>query len=156
MEAVAASVIAVLGTLLGAGVTHVFQRRAMHRTERFTRDEKLRQERLDAYSGYAGALVDYRRSLMERWLERHEAVPFDDDEPALRARSYALRTRAEEALFRLQMITDDEELIRCSRDVLRCVGEIHKARDRAEWDIRRTSAKTAIHDFVAAARRSLS
>lgn len=155
MQGMGASIIAVVGTLLGSGVTYTFQQRAARRSERFTRDEKLRQERLDAYSSFAGKLVDYRRSLMERWLQQHGEVAFDNDEPAMRARSYELRTAAEEALFRLQMLTDDEQLVRHSQEVLDCVGEIFKATDRADWDVRRTAAKEAIHGFVAAAKHTL-
>ncbi|MGW1197920.1 hypothetical protein ACWD4B_19085 [Streptomyces sp. NPDC002536] len=150
-----ASIIAVVGTLLGSGVTYTFQQRAARRNEQFTRDEKLRQERLDAYSSFAGKLVDYRRSLMERWLQQHGEMVFDNDEPALRKHSYELRTAAEEALFRLQMLTDDEQLVRRSQEVLDCVGEIFKATDRADWDVKRTAAKAAIHGFVAVAKHTL-
>ncbi|WP_269855624.1 hypothetical protein [Streptomyces sp. RPT161] len=68
MGAVLPSVIAVLGTLLGSTVTHAFQRRTAERAARLTRDEKLRQERIDAYCGYAGALLEYRRVLVQRWF----------------------------------------------------------------------------------------
>ncbi|MFJ3310885.1 hypothetical protein ACIPSA_49725 [Streptomyces sp. NPDC086549] len=57
MESIIASAIAVLGTLLGSGITLAFQQRTTDRSHQFTRREKLRQERLDAYSAYAGALV---------------------------------------------------------------------------------------------------
>ncbi|MFE0930627.1 hypothetical protein ACFW4O_30810 [Streptomyces mutabilis] len=65
MEAVAASVIAVLGTLLGSGLTYLFQRQTMNRSEQFTRNERLRQERIAAYSAFAGALANYRRGQMD-------------------------------------------------------------------------------------------
>ncbi|MEU2755335.1 hypothetical protein [Streptomyces albidoflavus] len=61
MESVIASAIASLGTPLGSVATLAIQRGTAERGHRFTRDEKLRQERLDAYVAYAGALVDYRR-----------------------------------------------------------------------------------------------
>lgn len=57
VEAVVASGIAVLGTLLGSGLTLAFQRRTTENSHKFTRSESLRQERLDAYCVYAGALL---------------------------------------------------------------------------------------------------
>ncbi|MGW4981871.1 hypothetical protein [Streptomyces mirabilis] len=41
------------------------------------RHEKLRQERLDAYSTYAGMLINYRRRLVHLWF--HEMLT--DDAP---------------------------------------------------------------------------
>ncbi|MFC7841047.1 hypothetical protein [Streptomyces sp. NPDC057382] len=58
METIIASGIAVLGTLLGSGVSLAFQQRTVVRSHQFTRREKLRQDRLEAYSAYAGALVN--------------------------------------------------------------------------------------------------
>ncbi len=54
MQGLLASVIAVVGMLLGSTVTFVFQRVNAGRVERFARDERLRQERIAAYSGFAG------------------------------------------------------------------------------------------------------
>ncbi|MDN3023318.1 hypothetical protein [Streptomyces sp. S.PB5] len=99
----AASVIAVLGTLLGVGLTHGFQQRSVARQERFARDEQRRQERLEAYSVYAGALVNYRRAVVHRWFAEHEPDREDEVQPA-RLRAYELRSVAQEALFRLQML----------------------------------------------------
>lgn len=72
METIIASGIAVLGTLLGSGITLAFQQRTTDMSQQFTRREKLRQERLDAYSTYAGALVNYRRCLVHLWFCEHE------------------------------------------------------------------------------------
>lgn len=109
MESVIASAIAVLGTLLGSVATLAIQRGTAERGHRFTRDEKLRQERLDAYVTYAGALVDYRRCLIHLWFCLHESPPPENPDE-VRIRSYDLRTRAQESLFRVQMLTADEAL----------------------------------------------
>ncbi|AZM57708.1 hypothetical protein DMA15_15940 [Streptomyces sp. WAC 01529] len=151
MEAVAASVIAVLGTLLGAGVTHSFQRRAIERTEEFTRGEKLRQERIDAYCAYAGALVNYRRTLIDRWFSRHENRTEDGEEA--RFRSYETRSEAQEALFRVQLLTDDDELVRLAWETLDDVSEVHRTDDRDDLAERRRISRDAINTFVATAKR---
>ncbi|MFD8740939.1 hypothetical protein ACFV06_39360 [Streptomyces sp. NPDC059618] len=46
METIIASAIAVLGTLLGSGLTLAFQHRTTDKGHQFTRHERLRQERL--------------------------------------------------------------------------------------------------------------
>jgi hypothetical protein len=155
VEAVIASAIAVLGTLLGSGLTHAFQRRATESTHRFTRDERLRQERLDAYCSYAGVLVDYRRSLVHLWFCRNE-VPPPEDESQVRIRSYDLRARAQEALFRVQMLTDDAALSRTAADTLAEVTALGKTQSRDELDERRRQTKDAIDALVSRAKDHIS
>ncbi|ARZ65761.1 hypothetical protein SMD11_0094 [Streptomyces albireticuli] len=152
MEAVAASVIAVLGTLLGAGITHAFQQRATARGERSARQERLRQERFDAYCSYAGALVNYRRSLIHRWHCEHEDPPPDDVAEA-RRRSYELRSEAQEALFRVQMLTDDEALTALAWRAFERVGKLHQIDSREELEGRRQEARELIEELVNAARQ---
>ncbi|MFF8645179.1 hypothetical protein [Streptomyces sp. NPDC015345] len=143
-----------LGTLLGAGITHSFQRRAIERTEEFTRGEKLRQERIDAYSAYAGALVNYRRTLIDRWFSRHEnRTPAGQDSEESRFRSYEMRSQAQEALFRVQLLTSDEALVRQAWEALDTVAEVHRTDDRDDLAERRRASRDAINSFVAAARR---
>jgi hypothetical protein len=155
VEAVIASAIAVLGTLLGSGLTHSFQRRTTESTHRFTRDERLRQERLDAYCSYAGVLVDYRRSLVHLWFCRHE-VPPPEDESQVRIRSYDLRARAQEALFRVQMLTDDAALSRTAADTLAEVTALGKTQSRDELYERRRQTKDAIDALVSRAKDHIS
>ncbi|WP_409237721.1 hypothetical protein [Streptomyces sp. PA5.6] len=140
-----------LGTLLGAGLTHSFQRRAIERTERFTRGEKLRQERIDAYCAYAGALVNYRRILVDRWFSRAENRQEEIEE--LRFRSYEMRSDAQEALFRVQLLTNDEELVRLAWETLDHVADVRRADDRDSLAERRRVSREAINDFVATAKR---
>ncbi|MEU7584533.1 hypothetical protein AB0B50_43935 [Streptomyces sp. NPDC041068] len=140
-----------LGTLLGAGVTHAFQRKSIERTEEFTRGEKLRQERIDAYCAYAGALVNYRRVLVDRWFSRAENRTEESEES--RFRSYELRSEAQEALFRVQLLTNDEELVRLAAETLDQVADVHRTDDRGVLGERRRISRDAINSFVAAAKR---
>lgn len=139
-----------VGTLLGAGVTHAFQRRSIERTEQFTRAEKLRQERIDAYCAYAGALVNYRRILVDRWFSRTQNR---EESEETRFRSYELRSEAQEALFRVQLLTGDDELVRLAAETLDQVADVHRTDDRAELGERRRVSRDAINSFVAAAKR---
>lgn len=154
MESIIASAIAVLGTLLGSGLTLAFQQRTTDRSHQFTRREKLRQERLDAYSAYAGALVNYRRCLVHLWFCEHEQPPPEDPD-AVRIRAYDLRSSAQEALFRVQMLTDDDWLSRTAEDVLADVTALTKVEARAELDELRARTRDGISRLVGSAKQHL-
>ncbi|MGW7022292.1 hypothetical protein ACWGGS_23535 [Streptomyces decoyicus] len=153
MEAVVASVVAVIGTLLGSGITHFFQSRAAGRSEQFARAERLRQERIDAYCAYAGALLDYRRVLVHRWFVLHEEGRCDEDSPELREEVYKTRYTAQEAMFRAQMVTDDAEILERSEQVMSTTTELHWARDQEALTALRTTTRQGIRDFIAATAR---
>jgi hypothetical protein len=70
MVVVWASVIAVLGTLGGATASYLFQGKISERNESKARDERLRQERLAAYSSFAGAVMDLRGIQYDRGYSR--------------------------------------------------------------------------------------
>lgn len=72
MTVVLASVIAVLGTLGGATASYLFQGKISERNESKARDERLRQERLAAYSSFAGAVMDLRGIQYDRGLQPHD------------------------------------------------------------------------------------
>jgi hypothetical protein len=89
VETIIARAIAVLGTLLGSGLTLAFQQRTTDKGHQSTRHERLRQERLDAYSACAGALINYRRCLVQLWFCEHEQPPHEDP-GVVRVRAYDL------------------------------------------------------------------
>lgn len=153
MEAVVASVVAVIGTLLGSGITHFFQNRAAERSEQFARAERLRQERIDAYCAYAGALLDYRRVLVHRWFVLHEEGRCDEDSPELREEVYKTRYTAQEAMFRAQMVTDDAEILERSEQVMSATTELHWAGDQEALTALRATTRQGIRDFIAATSR---
>ncbi|MGA5207242.1 hypothetical protein [Streptomyces variegatus] len=154
METIIASGIAVLGTLLGSGITLAFQQRTADRSHEFTRQEKLRQERLDAYSAYAGTLVNYRRCLVHLYFCEHEQPPPEDPD-TVRIRAYDLRSNAQEALFRVQMLTEDEPLSQAAEDVLTNVTALSKTDSRTELDDARARTRDDIGRLVRAAKQHL-
>ncbi|MFJ4629269.1 hypothetical protein [Streptomyces sp. NPDC088847] len=154
METIIASGIAVLGTLLGSGITLAFQQRTTDRSHEFARREKLRQERLDAYSVYAGALLDYRRCLVHLWFCEHEQPP-PEDADAVRIRAYDLRSHAQEALFRVQMLTNDEAMSTTAEEVLADITVLPKADNRVELDALRVRTRDAISRLVGQGKQHL-
>ncbi|MYT70787.1 MULTISPECIES: hypothetical protein [unclassified Streptomyces] len=153
MVVVVTSVIAVLGTLLGASLSHLLQSRTTARSERFARGERLRQERIDAYCTFGGALANYRRGQMDYWYPRHDGRT---DDPAdlheLRREAQRLRAGAMEAMFRVELLTDAPALPALARRAMDAVDRIPRAGDRDELEIARNASRTLIHEFIAASR----
>ncbi|UGY92034.1 hypothetical protein [Streptomyces gobiensis] len=149
MEAIAAALIAVTGTLMGSAVTYVFQRRVTERGEELARRERRRHERIDAYAAYAGAVHNYRRMEIHRWFVKNGRLESEDFDAVTRE-VFELRSDAMEALFRLQLLTDDPAVRERANAAMDAVGELHDVcLNRAELDTRRDSSRAAIQDFIA-------
>ncbi|OEJ27397.1 hypothetical protein AR457_25995 [Streptomyces agglomeratus] len=148
------ALIAVIGTLLGSVATHLFQRQAADRTAALARAEQLRQERISAYSAFAGALVDYRRAQNDRWHRKAEA-PDSADAKNSRLDSYPLRSSARQALIRVQLVCADREAVRLAQDALEFTHSMHGAADEPERARRSEQAKEALDGFIDAAAPSV-
>ncbi|WP_340560655.1 hypothetical protein [Streptomyces sp. GSL17-111] len=150
MQALTA-VIAVLGTLLGSSVTYVFQRRIAERTRQLDDQARGRQERLDAFASYAGALHNYRRMTVHRWLVANER-PDTEDVNAITREIYEVRADAVEAGFRVQLLTDEPGVRERATAALRSITDLHDmCQTRDELDVHRAASRTAIQDFITAA-----
>ncbi|WP_405556511.1 hypothetical protein OHV08_22060 [Streptomyces canus] len=154
MATIIASAIAVLGTLLGAGVTLAFQQRATDRSHQFTLGERRRQERLDAYSAYGSMLINLRRCLIHLWFCEHEPPPSEDPE-AVRNRGFALRSSAQEALFKVHMLTDDEMLSHAADSVLDEVNALARADSKAQLEDGRARTRAEIRRLIRSAKQHL-
>jgi hypothetical protein len=152
MAAVLASIIAVLGTLAGATVGYVFQRRISDRNEVIVRDERLRQERLVACSAFAGAVMDLRRAQYDRWYRRQEHPQQRDPDDA-RTESYRLRSIAWSAFYRFRLTTADNELTKLGWSAVEEAAHVANATDEADLRERGERARALLEDFVTVAAR---
>lgn len=151
MEAIAAAV-AVLGTLLGALVQRRFQRQSAIETNELARLESLRQERLAASAEYAEALAKYRCAQIDRWYARDQAgsTPPENEHEVHRQRDLT-----QGALFRLQLVSDSEELASLADSVFLAMNAFKAASSRDEVEMVRDSTHAMIREFVRAAGRQL-
>ncbi|MFE9337673.1 pRL2-23 [Streptomyces sp. NPDC007063] len=111
MNAVWASVVAVVGTLLGALTTGLLQRWVTSRAERAAHLQRLQE----AATGLADALTDYRGRLYweTRLASRAGATP--EQEEATHE-SWAARSRVNYAINRLLLATQDERILRLATE----------------------------------------
>lgn len=138
---------AVAGTLLGSFLTFLFQRRTVDRAEAFSWRRLTREERLTAYSGFAEAVVAYRRAQYDPFHRRTE----DRDSQALvdaKTESYYRRMIAQQALFRVQLVTDDRGLVQLAEGALEATRLMAEATDRPSLESGVERAKQALNDFV--------
>ncbi|MCF4119703.1 hypothetical protein L1785_21085 [Antribacter sp. KLBMP9083] len=154
MELIATSVVAVLGTLLGAAFTHAFQRRAVKEANDLARGEKLRQERVEAYSSFGGALANYRRSQLDRWYTTHRDAA-DPDLDQLQREARRRRDAALEALFRVQLLTDAPEVVTAGFEAFDAMDLFARARSREEVEKARDTTRALMHTFVQVAKQQL-
>lgn len=152
MEAVLASVVAVVGTLMGAWVTYSFQRRAAEQAEQAQNRERLRQEQLAALSGFIGILMEYRKNLYFRWRLKEEEAP-EEQRAQERAETYRLRSEAEHALARARLVTDDVALMRLASQALRAPSSLRHAVDRDDLIARKDEVERVHDEFVEAVAR---
>ncbi|MFH9735399.1 hypothetical protein [Streptomyces sp. NPDC017260] len=150
MEAIWTSVVAVGGTLMGAVITHLFQRLASERSELFARSEALRQERIATYSSFAAAAEDYRHGQADRWYRKQQGP---DGEAFVTARDEAhrLRTATRQVLYRVKLLTDDQGVILAAEQAYQRTRDVSTAGDQVERDALDARARQAIETFVAQA-----
>ena len=148
VDALFASMIAVAGTLLGSTTTYLFQRLTASRAEGFARNERLRQERLTAYSAFGGAITDLLRGVIAVWLRQHrdaEAIF------TLRADANRLGATAHHALFRVQLVAGDAALVTRADAAFEPIDAIFGAADLPELREYENRCQEAVKAFIATA-----
>ncbi|MEV0227216.1 hypothetical protein [Streptomyces sp. NPDC050704] len=150
MEVVLASLIAVAGTLLGSIITFIFQRRSSVQAEAFARSLQLRQERLTAYSAYAGAVTALKQGIVALWFHQQE----DADSPETR-RAFTecdqLGAATENARFRVRLLAEDAMLVTLAASAFDAIGPIRRASTRTELTEREQELQDALNAFITAA-----
>jgi hypothetical protein len=152
MEAWLTSVIAVAGTLLGATTTHLFQRSHAARAEKFARAERLRRERIEAYSAFAQTVTELRRGVISLWFHRRREQ--DSSDPTLRA-SYTeadrLGAAAAHAQFRVQLVADDPDIVELANVAFAPITALSEASDRMALAAAEDESERSLQVFVKAA-----
>ncbi|MEV0252380.1 hypothetical protein AB0H76_37730 [Nocardia sp. NPDC050712] len=146
MSTILPALIAVAGTLLGAGATFFFQRSTAERAATLGFAERLRQDRLNAYNAFADAAAEYRGAEFDRWFRIQE-----NDSAAVRAAlqaAHAKRTVARSALLRIALLTDDSRLRELGQEIIELSRLISRAADATERDSKGDRARELLDAFV--------
>jgi hypothetical protein len=131
----------------------VFQRSQAERAERFARDERLRQERMAAYSAFAGAVTELRRGVISLWFIRLRTSDDRADPELLGAytESDRLGAAAAHARFRVQLLANEADLLALADAVFPPITAIRNAVDRAELARHEDRSEENLKVFIEAA-----
>ncbi|MCW3818145.1 hypothetical protein ONA91_27215 [Micromonospora sp. DR5-3] len=150
MQPVWTSVIAVLGTLAGAIVSHGLAQRGADRRHAQARTEQLRQEQLVACRDVAAAATELRRSGNDLWHRREERRK--DKTIAAADDFYAHRTALWRTYYHLRLLLDDVRLTAAAGEIIEGTSAIPDADSHEELRRHRDAVSALIEDFVAAGR----
>ncbi|WP_395968987.1 hypothetical protein [Actinomadura sp. 6N118] len=131
--------IGVLGTLAGVSLTYWFQRKGQH-------TERLRQERMLRYGDFAVAIMEYRRTQMDRWRDW-------GDETGERSQErfhdlFRTRSAAWGAYYRVRLISDSPPVVTSAKEALDLVTAIKQVRDAAELEALSERCREAVAHFT--------
>ncbi|WHT22674.1 hypothetical protein N8J89_16890 [Crossiella sp. CA-258035] len=147
MNSVLTSLIAVGGTLAGASLTYLFGRLAARRAEWVAREERLRQDRIAAYATFVGAVTELRQALISLWfLKRGE--PADPEVRAAYTEADQRGAAARHARFRVQLLTDDPELLQLADAVFKPVDVLADAANRGELAVLEERSEEVLAAFI--------
>ncbi|MFF3959802.1 protein kilB [Streptomyces sp. NPDC001890] len=140
------TLIAVLGTLAGVGITSAYQAR----TARTARADARRAEGLTAITALVEALSDHRRTM---WL-REDLRLSGEDWAAARTESHATRSAITAPLLRVQLLLPD--VADAAREAAAATYALRDAQNRDMLRYHREAAILTTDALVAAAGRQIS
>lgn len=147
--------IAVVGTLGGATASYLFQGKISERSQSTARGEQLRQERLAAYSSFAGAVMDLRRTQYDRGYSRMTQNGPQLDRSDIIAESSRLRSVTWTAFYRFKLTSPDAELTEFARGAVEDAFDVADASDKADLKARSEQARARIDAFISTAAKQL-
>lgn len=143
------SVVAVIGTLAGSALTFLFTQLSARRAERVARAERLRQERIAAYTAFAGALADLRRAVISLWFAR-QREPDGPDTRTAQTEADQRGAEADRARFAVRLLTDDQDVHRLADAAFDPIDAIGTAGDRAELRVHEDRSQAVLTEFIQA------
>ena len=144
------TVIAVVGTLLGAVVAGLIQHRTARTTRSEARDDHRRDRELEAVTAFASAVAGHRRAMAVREGLRLSGA---DPEAIAEARAKSHATRSDIEAPKVQVSILVPSLAAAAEEAPRAAIALRGAADQQLLDTLRENAVTAADRFVAASAR---
>jgi hypothetical protein len=154
MQAVFVALIAILGTLGGAVVSGLLQQKNATRSADTARSEQRRQERLTAYVEFGQTLSQLRGAGITRWNTRAELGREDSKYGEAKAEEYRARQVARGALIRVQLLTDNDELVINAQEALAVTIALMEADSEDDLAKRAEKARASADTFIRSAARN--
>jgi hypothetical protein len=149
-----ASAIAVAGTLGGVAVAQIFQRASAEHARDFERQERRRQERLEAYGEFTAAIMALRQGVVALWFKRHRDAEKQEVHEAY-TESDRLGATANHARSRVQLVTDDPHLVAAADACIEVIGALRESADLQEIKQHELQLQETFTSFITTARDDL-
>ncbi len=146
--------VALAGTGVGVLLSYAFQRLNMNQAAQTARAERMRTERIAAYSEFAGILFEYRRAQVRRW-NLVLSTSADAELQAAEDESRRCRAQAWTALLRVKLLSDNSDVDKNAERALTLLRDFAQVGTVAELDHQADLARHAIEEFVEVARATL-
>jgi hypothetical protein len=145
MQGILLPIISLAGALLGVVVGAVLTQRYQRRNAQFAR---LHEDRIDAYSGFIDAVVEYRRTHMDRALGVGQAGKAEHSE-----RPFAARSATWAAYYKVKLLAGEDKVIDAATETHALVRRL-RGRGLSEDEIRQHGKACigSLNDFAIAAR----
>jgi len=111
--------------------------------------ETRRQEFRSAVTHFASALLAYRLAMGDHWVARHEG---GRDATATSEERYKRRAAVQDALYVLELSSDDDQLKKLARDAADAARNIREADTQHEMENRSNDVRNALEKVIAQAR----
>ncbi|WP_043231756.1 hypothetical protein [Streptomyces sp. NRRL F-5193] len=150
-----ATVLAIIGTLLGAAVSGLFQHAAAGRTEKTARREQHRAAQLEAITALAVAISDHRTAM---WVRGDARLKGDTEERVreLQTRSHATRSAVTRPLVALRLHVTDPAVREAANAMVSSTYAMRDAYTSTDTLTEARAAALEAHDrFVDVAARYL-
>jgi hypothetical protein len=149
-----ASAVAVAGTLGGVAIAQIFQRTSAERARNFERQERRRQERIEAYLAFTGAIMALRQGTVALWFKRHRDAQTHEIHTAY-TESDRLGAVAHHARLRVELVTDDLRLVPAAQACFEVIDAIREAAGLQEVKQHELQLQENVNLFITAARDDL-
>lgn len=143
MDGLVTSLVAVGGTLAGSGLTYLFGWFTARRTERVAREERLRQDRITAFTSFAGAITDLRQAVITLWFARQHG-PANAEHTEADRRGAA----ADHARFTVRLLVDDAEVQRLADEAFTPITAIGAAKELADLKAHENECRHRLDKFI--------
>jgi hypothetical protein len=135
---------ALAGTIIGSLLTQLLQRRN-------AASAKVHDARIDAYRTFAAAVMNYRSSLMDRWLNEHEGRCGAEAENV-----YTLRSAVWAAYFQVVLMAGDPEITARAAKAREITHAMKQATTREQLNAGDVASRDAVGRFADIARHEVS
>lgn len=103
---------------------------------------------------FAGAMTELRQAVITKWFLKQRQAP-EEDKHAAHTESDKRGAAADHARLRVQMLTDDIELLRLVDAAFKPIGAMHQAPDLAALKQHEEHSQTTLSAFIQSAGRQV-